>query len=473
MARQGEPGRIGGLLLSQRLGSQGQEQSWFSMESLLILGVFLAVLVLAVSVVDVHPFIALLVTGVLLGLALGMPLADVLDSLLTGFAEILKWIGIVMVLGTVIGEILNETGGSIQISNSIFKLVGKERLPMTMATTGYVVAIPVFVDVAYIMLQPVTESLAARSKHNILVVGLSLAAGLTVAHALIPPTPGPLASAGLLDANLGKVILLNVFVAFFSAAGGLLWATQYCKRRDLPYDKKLQRRLEAGELQTYTEAATPNAVSCFAPIFVPLSLIAAASFVQEDSQRFADRILAFLGTPTVALFAGIIIASLLLKHRGRMGRLRELVDRSIEKAAVVIMITGAGGALGGVIKASAIGDNVASAIMGVGIPGLLLPFLLAAALTTATGSLTVSVVTSSSIIAPMLDTLPFSPAMGVALIGAGSLCFIHVNSSFFWLLSRLHEVPPSEVYRTFSVQSACMGLGGLVGILLLWSVGIT
>ena len=443
------------------------------MESVVILGLFLVILVVAISVFDVHPFIALLVIGVLLGLALGMPLTDVLDSLLNGFAEILKWIGIVMVLGTVIGEILNETGGSLRISNSIFKLVGKERLPVTMAATGYVVAIPVFVDVAYIMLQPVTESLAARSKYNILVVGLSLAAGLTVAHALIPPTPGPLASAGLLNANLGKVILLNFFVALFAAAGGLLWATLYCKQRDLPYDRKLHKRLKEGKLKAYEEASTPSAVNCFAPIFVPLILIALASFVKGDAQLLTSRILDFLGTPTIALFAGIIIASMLLKREGRMQRFRELVDKSIEKAAVVIMITGAGGALGGVIQASGIGDSVSSAIVGLGIPGLLFPFLLAAALTTATGSLTVSVVTSSSIVAPMLETLPFSPAMGVALIGAGSLCFIHVNSSFFWLLSRLHEVPPGEVYRTFSVQSICMGLGGLLGILLLWSVGIS
>jgi GntP family gluconate:H+ symporter len=155
-----------------------------------------------------------------------------------------------------------------------------------------------------------------------------------------------------------------------------------------------------------------------------------------------------------------------------MQQLRSIMERSIEKAAAVIMITGAGGALGGVIKASPIGSDVSTAITNLGIPGLLLPFLLAAGLTTATGSLTVSMVTSSTIVASMLGSLNLSPEMAVALIGTGSFCVFHANASFFWLLNRLHNIPPNVLYRTYTLQSLCMGLCGLLAVLILRVIGV-
>lgn len=180
----------------------------------------------------------------------------------------------------------------------------------------------------------------------------------------------------------------------------------------------------------------------------------------------------FLGMPVIALLIGLVLASFLLKKGSRMQQLRSIVERSIEKAAAVTMITGAGGALGGVIKASPIGSDVSTAITSLGIPSLLLPFPLAAGLTTATGSLTVSMVTSSSIVASMLGSLNLSPEMAVALIGAGSFCVFHANASFFWLLNRLHNIPPNVLYRTYTLQSLCMGLCGLLAVIILRVVGL-
>jgi GntP family gluconate:H+ symporter len=183
--------------------------------------------------------------------------------------------------------------------------------------------------------------------------------------------------------------------------------------------------------------------------------------------------LRYAGTPLVALLLGMVVATLSLPRSGRLGRLRELTGRAIERCAVVMMITGAGGGLGGVIKASGVGDQIAGAFEGLALPGLLLPFLMAMALTTATGSLTVAMVTSSAVVAPLLPTLGLSAEMAVALIGAGSLSIIHANSSFFWLLSRLHDVRPDVLYRTYSVQSLCMGLGGLLGVMALRLLGVS
>jgi GntP family gluconate:H+ symporter len=209
------------------------------------------------------------------------------------------------------------------------------------------------------------------------------------------------------------------------------------------------------------------------PIFVPLLLITLASLSKMDAVDIpGSSVIQFLGTPVIALLIGLALASLLLRKGGRMPQLRSIVERSIEKAAAVIMITGAGGALGGVIKASTIGSDVSTAITGLGIPGLLLPFLLAAGLTTATGSLTVSMVTTSSIVASMLGSLNMSAEMAVALIGAGSFCVFHANASFFWLLNRLHEIPPNVLYRTYSLQSLCMGLCGLLAVIILRLIGV-
>ena len=441
--------------------------------SIVILTITLLALILAITKLHVHPFLALLCSGVFLGLATGMPMGRTLDSLLDGFAGTLKWIGIVIVFGAVIGEILTETGGSFRIAESTLRLIGEKRVPFAMGCTGYVIAIPVFVDVAYIMLQPITEMLAVRSKRTIIVVGLSLTAGLTATHALLPPTPGPLAAAGLVHANLGKVILTNAFVAIFSVIGGLLWVLFACGKIELPYDRRIRDKVLQKETISERAFQKPSLILSLVPIFLPLGLITLASLSQIDSLAISkNSVIQFLGMPVIALLVGLALASLLLKKGCRMQQLRSIVERSIEKAAAVIMITGAGGALGGVIKASPIGSDVSTAITNLGIPSLLLPFLLAAGLTTATGSLTVSMVTSSSIVASMLGSLNLSPEMAVALIGAGSFCVFHANASFFWLLNRLHNIPPNVLYRTYTLQSLCMGLCGLLAVIILRVVGV-
>jgi GntP family gluconate:H+ symporter len=323
------------------------------------------------------------------------------------------------------------------------------------------------------MLQPITEMLAVKGKRTIIVTGLSLTAGLTATHALLPPTPGPLAAAGLVQANLGKVILINAFVAALSVIGGLLWVLLACGKIELPYDRSLRDKVLQEETISEKDSQQPSLLFSLGPIFLPLSLITLASLAKVDSLAFLkNSVIQFLGTPVIALLIGLALASFLLKKGNRMRQLRAIVERSVEKAAAVIMITGAGGALGGVIKASPIGSDVSTAITSLGIPSLLLPFLLAAGLTTATGSLTVSMVTSASIVASMLGSLNLSPEMAVALIGAGSFCVFHANASFFWLLNRLHDIPPNVLYRTYTLQSLCMGLCGLLAVIILRFVGI-
>ncbi len=442
--------------------------------TLAVVLVVLVVLLLAITRFNIHPFLALVVCSLVLGLTSHLsPLATV-EAFLDGFANTMKWIGVVIVLGALIGELLNHSGGTLKIARSILAVVGPKRLPLAMGITGYVVSIPAFVDIAYIMLKPIVEVLAVKARRNILVVGLSLAAGLTASHALLPPTPGPLATAAILGADIGRVIMINLVVAAFAVSGGLLWATLYCPRVDLPYDGVLRERLEQVATEDQSDEDTSASfLSAVTPILLPLVLIAVGAFLNQEAETGLAAVVRFLSTPVVALLCGVLVGTLLLRHGTRLVTLSSLVERSIEGSAVVLMITGAGGGFGAVIKATGVGDDIAAVFAQAHLPPVLFPFLLATTLTTATGSLTVSMVTSASVVASMLPSLGLSAEFAVALIGAGSLSVIHANSSFFWLLSRLHDIPPHILYRTYSVQSVCMSLGGLLGAMVLHLLGVT
>jgi GntP family gluconate:H+ symporter len=425
--------------------------------------VFLLVIIVRLRV---HAFIALTLSGLALGLLFGMPIDVVVSGFLGGFGKTLEWIGFVIVAGAAIGEILSDTKASLSISRGILRFVGEKRLPAAMTASGYVISIPAFVDVAYIMMKPVTEALAARSRRPVLVVGLALSAGLTASHGLLPPTPGPLAAAGILGADLGRVVLINAVVAAFAATGGLIWAVFYCRRYWLPFDDQLQEQL--GGDREVTKEELPGFLRSITPILLPLFLIAAGSFAGEGESLMAS-VLRTLGTPMIALLVGLFAAVVLLK-RENWGAVA--IEQGIRKSASVLMITAAGGGFAAVIKGAGVGEQLAQAFQAVQLPGLLFPFLVAATLTTATGSLTVSMITTSSLVAPLLPALGVSPEMSVALVGAGAVCVIHANSSFFWLLSRLHDVPPNVLYRTYSVQSLVMGCSGLLGALVLWLLGV-
>ena len=212
--------------------------------------------------------------GLLLGVLVGMPLVLVAENFLVGFGETLKWIGLIIVLGAAIGEILGETRASVRIADGILRIVGEKRLPLAMTATGYLVSIPTFSDVAYIIMKPVTEALAARSGRGILVVGLSLAAGLLASHSLLPPTPGPLAAAGIMGADIGRVILINIPVAAFAAGGGLLWAVFYCRRFKLSSDRSLQEDFSAqGQGERSEGGPRPGFLASVIPILLKIGFV--------------------------------------------------------------------------------------------------------------------------------------------------------------------------------------------------------
>lgn len=442
--------------------------------NLSILIAFLLLLILAISRWKVHPFIALILVAMALGTSLGMGGRQAVAVLLKGFSETLHWIAVIIILGAFIGEVLQETGGAFRIAERIVKWVGEKKLPWAMGLTGYLVSIPVFVDVAYILLQPVTESLSLRSKKPVLYIGLALAAGLTVSHTLIPPTPGPMAVASLLGLDIGRMLGINLIVAIFAMSGGVLFVLYFVKNAWLDYDQKLKEghKEEAGLNSTPGTSAKHFLLLDILPILVPILLIGTGSFVELGVETFSGKVFNFISLPLVAVLIGAVIAVFQLRGKDKQNTVNRLVEQAILKSALVIMITGAGGALGYVIKESGIQNDIVQIFTDFPFLGIMLPFVVASILTISTGSITVSLVGSASMLGPMVDSLPISPEMVAALIGCGSFCVFHANSSFFWLLNRLHEVPPKILYRTFTLQSLVMGLAGLAGVFILLVLGL-
>jgi GntP family gluconate:H+ symporter len=440
----------------------------FQLVTLLII---LILLVISISRWRLHPFVALILAAISLGLFLGLDGKKTIEVLLSGFSGTLKWIAIVVILGAFIGEVLNETGGALRISDKVLKWIGQKRLPWAMGVTGYLVSIPVFVDVAYILFHPITEVLAKRSKTPVIVVGLALTAGLTVSHTLMPPTPGPLAVASLLGANIGRMLSINAFLAIFVVSAGVLWAQFYCKKFLLPFDRQTDPdTIKVLDHNNHSEKKG-SVILDLLPILIPILLMGIGAFFESGQSKFGY-FLAFIGTPMVAVLIGSGIAVIQYFIITKKTNFSPLVESAIVKSALVIMITGAGGAFGYVIRESGIQDILGAYFASLPYLGVLLPFIIAAVLTSATGSITVSLIGAASIIGPIAPSLPFSTEMLAALIGCGSFCVFHANSSFFWLLNRLHNIPVNTLYKTYTLQSLIMGLSGLLGIGILFLFGI-
>lgn len=429
------------------------------MTALFILIFCIVLLIVGVTVFKVHPIPALLIAGLILGLATGSSVGSVTESLLSGFGNTLKWIGLVILFGTLLGEILAETGGADVLADSIIRLFGINRLPLGLAVIGFLVGIPVFMDVAYLTLLPTMLALSRKSGQSVLVLGLSLAMSLTVAHALIPPTPGPLAVAALLEINVGDMIPFNVMVALAAITGGLIWIKLNSKNLKLPKATGHQVNVSnTKELRGFKR------VLPFIALLIPLFLMSIGTIFPWDNP-----VIEFIKNPVWALMIGVCFALPLIGRANFSTTLDTYFQTSGAKSAIVILITGTGGAFGQVIKDTEIVNSLFSEV-GTGnlsVLGIIIPFLLSFLFTSVTGSITVSLITTASIAAPLITSGVLHPELTAAAIGAGSLGIIHVNSSFFWLFKEVHDLSVSKLLKSFSVLSGVVAIsGGLLVILL-------
>ncbi len=433
-------------------------------------------LIVATSRFRLHPFLALLVTAYGLGLLAGLPGAETVRALTQGFGSTIGYIGIVIVAGTMIGAILERSGGAMVMAEAVVRWVGQARSALAMGFTGAVVSVPVFCDSGFVILSPLARSLAARSNTSLVVYAVTLSMGLYTTHVFVPPTPGPIAAAGELGADIGLMMLFGLVVAVPVLLASYAFA-RYMGRRIYLDPRAAKATTEAMTDAPATDrGAPPSLAAAFAPVLVPVLLIALRSVADYPTRPLGTGwwtdLLLFLGDPNTALLLGVALAMGTARRHGREV-LAAWVGDGLRTAGTIILITGAGGALGSVLRATPIGDYLAASLstLGLGSFGILLPFLVAAALKTALGSSTVAIITTAPLVTPLLGALGLDAPLGLVLtalaVGAGAMTVSHANDSYFWVVSQLSGMDVAQAYRLQTLGSAVAGGTGILTILLL------
>lgn len=428
----------------------------FFLFALIILSV--VVMVIAISKFNMHPFIVMTVIAILVGLIWGIDPETVVTTVKEGFGSILTSIGIVILCGTIIGTILEKTGAAITMANFILRIVGKKNSVLAMGIMGYVTGIPVFCDSGFVVLSPISRALAAQSKVSLAVTATALSGGLYATHCLVPPTPGPIAMAGTLEADLGLTILVGLLVSIPAVAVVILYAIKISSRVSIPANSKYtMEELEAkyGKL--------PNALHSFSPILLPIILIAIASVAAFPSYPFGQGMLykavVFIGNPVVALLLGVFLAMTLIPKAEKENTLK-WISEGVTSSASIMAITGAGGSFGAILKLLPIADAT-TGLLTSGL-GVLIPFIIAMILKLAMGASTVAMITTASMMAPLMATMGFTSPIArvliVLAIGAGSMVASHANDSYFWVVSQFSDMDTKQAYRCQTGMTAVMGI---------------
>ncbi|MEG1502157.1 MAG: GntP family permease [Synergistaceae bacterium] len=416
-------------------------------------------MVFAISKLKQHPFIVMVVIAILVGLVCGMKPGEVINLVKGGFGGILGNIGIVILAGTIIGTILEKTGAALTMANTILSIVGKERSVATMGITGYITGIPVFCDSGFVILSPISRALAAQSNKSLAVVATALSGGLYATHCLVPPTPGPIAMAGTLGADLGLVIMVGLVISIPATIVALIYANKVASTIDIPANPEstVEELIEKyGKL--------PSAFHSFAPIILPIALIALKSISDFPSHPFGEaaiqQFFSFIGNPVVALILGVFLSFTLIPASEKSKTL-SWVSEGVLNSASILAITGAGGSFGAILQKLPIADVLSTSLLGLGV-GIFLPFVISALLKTAMGASTVAMIVTSSMLAPMMDAMGFGSPMAKILvimaIGAGSMTVSHANDSYFWVVSQFSDMDTNQAYKCQTGVTAVMGI---------------
>lgn len=432
----------------------------FLLFALIILSV--VCMVIAISKFHMHPFIVMTVIAILVGLIWGIEPATVVDTVKSGFGSIMTSIGIVILCGTIIGTILEKTGAALTMANTILKVVGKKNSTVAIGAMGYVTGIPVFCDSGFVVLSPISRALAAQSNTSLAVMATALSGGLYATHCLVPPTPGPIAMAGTLEADLGLTILLGLIVSIPAVAVVILYAKKISSKIDIPANPEYtleELKVKYGKL--------PGALHSFSPILLPIILIAISSVASFPSHPFGEgtvcQILNFIGNPVIALIFGVFLSMTLIPSSEKENTLN-WITKGVTDSAGILAITGAGGSFGAILKLLPIADAT-QGLLSSGL-GVLIPFAIAMILKLAMGASTVAMITTAGMMAPLMETMGFTSPVGrvlvVLAIGAGSMVASHANDSYFWVVSQFSDMKTEEAYKCQTGMTAVMGITVIV-----------
>jgi GntP family gluconate:H+ symporter len=435
-------------------------QSFYLVLLCLLIGI-LAIVILTTRF-RVHPFFALLIASLLVGVGVGLPVIDVLNLVKEGFGNIMRSLALIIVLGTALGIVLERTGSTQVMADFLMKKIGARYPAMAMSITGFIVGMPLFCDSGFIVLSGLNTSFARKTNTPVVVMAVAMATGLYAVHCLIPPHPGAAAAAAAIGVDYGRLILIGITVAipamfvgnFYARYAGRKAMSPEIQENDLPENKNLQ----GGAV-----------LHAFLPVIVPVLLIAARSFLVKGTPVGPLSWLSVAGDPVVALAIGVLLA-LTLATRNNRADISHWLQEGAEKAGGILVIIGAGGGFGAVLNATQIGRHFSEALPLAGM-GLLFPFLLTFVLKTAQGSSTVAIITAASIVQPLLPVLGFTTPDGkllcVLAMGAGSMMISHANDAYFWVISRFEKIGMKEMLKVYSVATILMGLISFLMVYLL------
>ena len=437
---------------------------------MLIILLILAIVFIVISTTrfNLHPFLALIIAAIGYGLSAGVPLDSIIASVNNGFGSTVSSIGIVIVVGCIIGTFLEESGGAYVMARSALKVVGQKHVPLAMLLLGYIISIPVFADSGFVILTPLNRALSKKAGITLASTACALGLGLTITHCLIPPTPGPIAAAGILEADLGLVILTGIASSILPLLVAWLFVTRWATRFQIdPEPNATEADIERKIAQA------PSAFKSFLPIMVPLILIVLRSVSTFPSAPFGNgsfaRIIGFVGEPVVALLIGMVLSFTLPgKFERAMLSATGWVGKALSSAAIII-----GGSFGMILRDSGIANVLGEVISRFHL-GIWLPFLITAALKTAQGSSTVAIITSASIVAPLMGVMgfdaPLEKAVLVTALCAGAMVVSHVNDSFFWVETQMSGMSIKTGYKLHTLGTFLCGMSAMLTMCLMHAV---
>lgn len=446
----------------------------------------IVIMIVAISKFKVHPFLAIMGVSLVLAILAGIPFVDTktadgatiagIPSVIgAGFSGTFSSIGIVIILGALIGSILEKTGAALKLADMVIKLVGKKRPELAMGLMGWVVSIPVFCDSGFVILNPIRKALVKRTAASSVAMTVALSAGLYISHVFIPPTPGPIAAANTLGVgdNLLLVMGLGVLCSIIPLAAGIVYAKYIGKTVKSADELSDQKEL----VKTYEELVAeygklPNGFNAIAPILVPIILMALGSISSMAGwEGGLNTACTFLGKPIIALAVGTIFAIVQLILADKMDDFYNITNDTLKTVGPILFVTAAGGVLGKVISSSSMVGFITENASALSVVGIFFPFLLAAILKSAQGSSTVAITTTAGIVAPLLSVLglgtPIRTVLCVMAIGAGAMTVSHANDSYFWVVTNFGEMKPEQGYKTQTMCTLIMGIAAMIEIFVL------
>ncbi|CAG5068467.1 D-serine transporter DsdX [Dyadobacter sp. CECT 9623] len=440
---------------------------------MIIIIVFAAIvfIVLSSTVFKLHPLVGLLLAAIGVGVFAGLPIDKLAETIGKGFGELMSKIGLMVILGCVIGAILDKSGAAIKVADVILKLFGEKRPALAMSVIGGIVGIPVFCDSGFIILHKLNQIVAKRTGQPLATVALSLSGGLFATHTLVPPTPGPLSAAGNLGIadSVGLVILIGLVVSIPSLFLSTWFAGKYARDVAIVSDAAVEEPVMVPANQL------PPAWKAFMPIVLPILLITLASFARI--LNFPDlwiKWLGFFGSPLVSFLLAIFFSYSLFADSAAE-RMMECFKSGIEHCGTTLVLVGAGGAFGAILKETPLKEMVSVWLLNNEMSGgylLLIAFVIALFFKTAQGSTTSSMVLTTSILAPLLASLGFVTPIQITLVvmavGSGAMVVSHTNDAWFWVVSQFTGISARDTYRTHTILTGLQGLVSFAAVMVLY-----